>query len=193
VNRSGPRARHGGGDPFRIRARHGPNSQKPGLPGVDRRQLRRAIAGVAPTARASSRRIRESGGGRGRGVKNFDRRAGGDPSESGCEKSCTSQPMFDADVVINLPKLKTHSAQIFFRPVKNVFGCIPGLKKAKYHKMAPEPPTLARSSPIFTGHKNKASYMDAVLLCRARAPRRHRYPAAKSWSARIPCPGPGGR
>ncbi len=49
-----------------------------------------------------------------------------------------AKPVFDADVVINLPKLKTHSATIYTGAVKNVFGCIPGLRKAMYHKIAPD-------------------------------------------------------
>lgn len=73
-------------------------------------------------------------------IKNFDREGvTAVKPESGCEETMyIAKPMFDADVVINLPKLKTHSAQIFSGAVKNVFGCIPGLRKARYHKMAPD-------------------------------------------------------
>ena len=49
-----------------------------------------------------------------------------------------AKPVLDADVVINSPKLKTHSATIYTGAVKNVFGCIPGLRKAMYHKIAPD-------------------------------------------------------
>ncbi len=55
-----------------------------------------------------------------------------------------AKPLFDADVVINVPKFKTHSSAIYTGAVKNVFGCVPGLRKAKYHKMAPNPGDLAR-------------------------------------------------
>ena len=74
-------------------------------------------------------------------IKNFDREGVvAVKPENRCEETMyIAKPMFDADVVINLPKLKTHSAQIFSGAVKNVFGCIPGLRKAKYHKMAPDP------------------------------------------------------
>ncbi|HZW82370.1 MAG TPA: DUF362 domain-containing protein, partial [Candidatus Deferrimicrobium sp.] len=50
-----------------------------------------------------------------------------------------AKPVIDADVVINLPKFKAHSAAVYTGAVKNVFGCIPGLRKAEYHKMAPSP------------------------------------------------------
>jgi uncharacterized protein (DUF362 family)/ferredoxin-like protein FixX len=45
----------------------------------------------------------------------------------------------EMDVVINLPKLKTHSMGIYTGAVKNLFGAIPGLRKAKYHKDGPNP------------------------------------------------------
>jgi len=45
----------------------------------------------------------------------------------------------DVDVVINLPKMKTHSMGIYTGAVKNLFGAIPGLRKAKYHKDGPSP------------------------------------------------------
>lgn len=43
------------------------------------------------------------------------------------------------DIVINLPKMKTHSMGIYTGAVKNLFGAIPGLRKAKYHKEGPSP------------------------------------------------------
>ncbi len=39
----------------------------------------------------------------------------------------------DADVIINLPKLKTHGMTKMTGGVKNMFGAIPGLIKAEYH------------------------------------------------------------
>jgi uncharacterized protein (DUF362 family)/Pyruvate/2-oxoacid:ferredoxin oxidoreductase delta subunit len=38
-----------------------------------------------------------------------------------------------ADLVINLPKLKTHGLTMYTGAVKNIFGCIPGVLKAEYH------------------------------------------------------------
>jgi len=45
----------------------------------------------------------------------------------------------EMDVVINLPKMKTHSMGIYTGAIKNLFGAIPGLRKALYHKNAPNP------------------------------------------------------
>jgi len=44
----------------------------------------------------------------------------------------------DADVVITVPKLKTHGFMMFTGAVKNLFGCIPGLEKAQYHLKVPD-------------------------------------------------------
>ncbi len=44
----------------------------------------------------------------------------------------------DADVVISVPKLKTHGFMMFTGAVKNLFGCIPGLEKAQYHLKVPD-------------------------------------------------------
>lgn len=42
-------------------------------------------------------------------------------------------PVLDADVIINMPKLKTHEMTFFTGGVKNLFGVIPGIHKAEYH------------------------------------------------------------
>jgi uncharacterized protein (DUF362 family)/Pyruvate/2-oxoacid:ferredoxin oxidoreductase delta subunit len=39
----------------------------------------------------------------------------------------------EADVIINLPKVKTHSQTLLTLGVKNIFGCIPGMRKAQWH------------------------------------------------------------
>lgn len=49
-----------------------------------------------------------------------------------------SSTFLDADVVINLPKLKTHGLTGFSGAIKNMFGCIPGLKKSQLHLQARE-------------------------------------------------------
>jgi uncharacterized protein (DUF362 family)/NAD-dependent dihydropyrimidine dehydrogenase PreA subunit len=45
----------------------------------------------------------------------------------------------EVDGIINLPKLKTHGLMIYTGAIKNLFGCIPGMRKAEYHKLAPFP------------------------------------------------------
>jgi ferredoxin len=46
-------------------------------------------------------------------------------------------PIFEADLVINLPKLKTHSFALYTGAVKNLFGTIPGRRKREAHVRAP--------------------------------------------------------
>lgn len=43
------------------------------------------------------------------------------------------KPLKDVDVVISLPKLKTHGMMVYTGAVKNLFGVIPGTLKAEYH------------------------------------------------------------
>ena len=44
----------------------------------------------------------------------------------------------ETDVLITLPKFKTHGFMMFTGAVKNLFGCIPGLEKAQYHLKVPD-------------------------------------------------------
>lgn len=44
-----------------------------------------------------------------------------------------AEEALDAEVVINLPKLKTHAQMLLTLGVKNLFGCIVGLRKPEWH------------------------------------------------------------
>lgn len=48
-----------------------------------------------------------------------------------------ARPVFEADLVINLPKLKTHALTLYTGAVKNLFGTIPGTRKRELHLRAP--------------------------------------------------------
>ena len=50
--------------------------------------------------------------------------------------------VLEADVVINLPKWKTHGLTLLTLGVKNLFGCVPGTKKALWHLKAGEDRTV---------------------------------------------------
>jgi len=41
--------------------------------------------------------------------------------------------VLEADSIINLPKLKTHGLTFLTAAVKNLFGCVPGARKAQWH------------------------------------------------------------
>lgn len=104
-----------------------------------------AIAGLAPTTQGFivsglEKMAREEGA----AIKNFDKEGVVEvtPTTDYINKMYLARPMFEADFIINLPKLKTHSAGIYTGAVKNLFGCIPGLRKAEYHRLAPNPKDL---------------------------------------------------
>jgi len=42
----------------------------------------------------------------------------------------------NADILINLPKLKTHSQMLLTLGIKNMFGCVTGMKKPEWHLRA---------------------------------------------------------
>ena len=48
------------------------------------------------------------------------------------------QAVLEADVIINLPKWKTHTQMLLTLGVKNLFGCVSGPKKALWHLKAGE-------------------------------------------------------
>lgn len=101
-----------------------------------------AIAGIAPTTQSLEisglKKVAEEEQAK---IKNFDREGTVDTGGecSFMDRLYLAKPLFDADFIINVPKLKTHSGCIYTGAVKNVFGCIQGLRKAEYHKAAPNP------------------------------------------------------
>lgn len=69
----------------------------------------------------------------------------------------------DADVIIGLPKLKTHGFMRFTGAVKVLFGVIPGLEKAQFHLKVPERLDFADMLlDIYLAVKPSLSIMDAV-------------------------------
>jgi len=62
-----------------------------------------------------------------------------DPVEVGGEmykKIRISRKVLEADKVVNIPKLKTHSQMVFTLGVKNTFGCVVGKEKSAWHLRA---------------------------------------------------------
>lgn len=81
--------------------------------------------------------------------------------------------VLDADVVISLPKLKTHSLVLFTGAIKNMFGCVPGLLKSDYHKKAPHPDDLCRTLvDVFAAVKPQLAIMDGIVGMEGNGPSR---------------------
>lgn len=133
-----------------------------------------AIAGIAPTAKslkaAGYEKVAKE---EGVIIKNFDSEGVIEvtPGSKLEEKMYLAKPIFDADVVINLPKLKTHSSGMYTGAVKNVFGCIPGLRKAKYHRIAPNPESFGEIlADIHQAAKFRLHIMDGIYAMQGEGP-----------------------
>ncbi|MCX6355323.1 MAG: DUF362 domain-containing protein [Candidatus Aureabacteria bacterium] len=57
------------------------------------------------------------------------------PTAAGClmKSLVVASEVTNADVIISLPKFKTHALTCITAAIKNLFGCMPGLKKAEMH------------------------------------------------------------
>lgn len=55
------------------------------------------------------------------------------------EKLGVSREIVDADVVISLPKFKTHGLTVITGAIKNSYGILPGAQKAMLHRIAGSP------------------------------------------------------
>lgn len=142
-----------------------------------------AIAGMAPTKRAFEvSGLQKVAALEGAILKNFDREGAVEVTPPGKKNRLyLARPLFEADLVINLPKLKTHSAGVYTGAVKNFFGCVPGLRKAAYHQAAPDPGDLGQVfSDIHRTVKAGLHIMDGVIAMDGSGPTAGRvYPAHK--------------
>lgn len=81
-----------------------------------------------------------------------------------CKKFTVIKPICDADVVIDICKLKTHGMTLYTGAVKNLFGVIPGTDKVEYHFRMPEKEDFCNMLvDICECVKPKLCIMDAVF------------------------------
>jgi len=70
----------------------------------------------------------------------------------------------ESDVVISLPKLKTHNFTLFTGAIKNLYGCVPGFHKKELHRLFPRPEDFAELMvDIFSIIKPDLAIMDAIV------------------------------
>lgn len=82
-----------------------------------------------------------------------------------------SKAVLDADVIINLPKLKTHMMVLYTGAVKNMFGAVPGFNKSRLHFTAPNPDDFAGILvDIYSQTKPSLNIMDAVMAMEGNGP-----------------------
>jgi uncharacterized protein (DUF362 family)/Pyruvate/2-oxoacid:ferredoxin oxidoreductase delta subunit len=77
----------------------------------------------------------------------------------------------DADVLIDLPRMKTHGFMMFTGAVKNLFGMIPGLEKAQFHIKVPDRDDFAEMLvDLLLACAPELSIMDAVVAMEGAGP-----------------------
>lgn len=82
-----------------------------------------------------------------------------------------AKPAIEADFIINLPKLKTHVLTLMTGAVKNMFGLIPGFRKANYHKQYPKPKDFSQVIvDILSLCPPGLTIMDAILSMEGEGP-----------------------
>jgi uncharacterized protein (DUF362 family)/NAD-dependent dihydropyrimidine dehydrogenase PreA subunit len=75
-----------------------------------------------------------------------------------------ARPVTEADLVIDLPKLKTHASTLYTGAVKNLFGVVPGKRKTEIHLQSPGMPDFSqRLADIFELVRPGLTIMDGVL------------------------------
>ena len=55
-----------------------------------------------------------------------------------------AKPVLDCDLLINIPKIKTHGLTMLTCAIKNMYGVVPGAIKMEYHRNAPKPSDFAK-------------------------------------------------
>lgn len=81
------------------------------------------------------------------------------------------KPAVNSDIIINLPKFKTHVMTGMSASVKNMFGIIPGLKKAEFHMRFPEKEKFAdMMTDLSCAVKPTISIVDGVVAMEGDGP-----------------------
>ena len=97
------------------------------------------------------------------------------PAGRAFKRFTLARGVVEADVVISLPKLKTHGLMLYTGGVKNLFGCIPGLLKAQMHVRAQRPESFAQMLvDLLVAVRPALTVMDAVTAMEGNGPRNGR-------------------
>jgi len=79
--------------------------------------------------------------------------------------------VLNADVIINLPKLKTHSLTILTAAIKNMYGVCPGFSKLRFHRLNPTAEDMSRLVlRIFDLAKPALNIADGVIAMEGSGP-----------------------
>ncbi len=87
------------------------------------------------------------------------------------KKFILAKEPFMVDMVINVPKLKTHVLMKYTGAVKNMFGCVPGGGKSRKHALAPNEDMFGHLLlDIYQNVKPQLNIMDAVVGLEGKGP-----------------------
>ena len=82
-----------------------------------------------------------------------------------------ARPVADADVIINLPKLKTHSLTLLTGGVKNLYGAIPSGLRTRFHGDHPRLEDFCQVlDDIFATAKPAITIMDGIVAMEGEGP-----------------------
>lgn len=131
-----------------------------------------AIGGKAQTGRSLEvSGVAQAAEEEGAVVQNFDREGALEVATASGGTMYLAKPVLSADAVINLPKLKTHMMALYTGAVKNLFGCVPGLVKADYHRQAQSAREFGEVLCEINKHiKPALTIMDAVVAMDGQGP-----------------------
>jgi uncharacterized protein (DUF362 family)/Pyruvate/2-oxoacid:ferredoxin oxidoreductase delta subunit len=83
---------------------------------------------------------------------------------TGGEEYYIARPVLDADLIINLPKMKTHTLTRYTGAVKNLLGVLPGGRKREIHVRAPGVTEFSRALvDILDLVRPQLNIMDGIL------------------------------
>ena len=83
-----------------------------------------------------------------------------------------SRSVLEADVLFNLPKMKTHQLTRITGAVKNLFGCVPGLSKPALHVSYPEAMDFSRLlAQLHLQIRPRIHILDGILAMEGNGPR----------------------
>jgi len=88
------------------------------------------------------------------------------------KKFILAKAVLGNDVIVSLPKLKTHAFEKFTGCVKNQFGFVPGVRKGEYHIKLPNPLQFAQMLVDLNNYVKPALYvMDGIWAMEGNGPR----------------------
>jgi len=89
-----------------------------------------------------------------------------------CKSWDIAKAAYEADVIITLPKLKTHAMAYFTGAIKNQFGCIPGTQKATWHTRMPDANNFCKMLlDLNTAVKTSFAILDGIIAMDGNGPK----------------------